>query len=53
MDGYNSDNSLNLAVCPNFRKLFTLFKNDNLDTLKIILNNCQHLESIKINKKEA
>ncbi|CAB4387274.1 unnamed protein product [Rhizophagus irregularis] len=48
--GY-SDNSLNLAIakfCPNLKKLSTGIKNDELETLKIIFNNCQYLESIKI-----
>ncbi|PKY39881.1 hypothetical protein RhiirA4_415396 [Rhizophagus irregularis] len=48
--GY-SDNSLNLAIakfCPNLKKLSTELKNDELETLKIIFNNCQYLESIKI-----
>ncbi|GBB96339.1 hypothetical protein RclHR1_02730011 [Rhizophagus clarus] len=46
----NSSDSLNLAIakfCPNLRSLFTLFKSDKLETLKIILNNCQELESIE------
>ncbi|GBB99911.1 hypothetical protein RclHR1_03680006 [Rhizophagus clarus] len=60
--GY-SDNSLNLAIanfCPKLRKLSIGFKNDELETLEIIFNSCQHLESIKIwcgrlylNDKEA
>jgi hypothetical protein len=48
----NSDNSLNLAIakfCPNLRKLSTVgFKNNELETLKIVLNSCQYLKSIKI-----
>ena len=49
--GRFSDNSLNLAIakfCPNLRKLSAGFKNNELETLKIISNNCQYLESIKI-----
>ncbi|RIA97861.1 hypothetical protein C1645_813579 [Glomus cerebriforme] len=48
--GY-SDNSLNLAIakfCPNLRKLSVGFKNSELETLKIIYESCQYLESIKI-----
>ncbi|RIA92186.1 hypothetical protein C1645_820979 [Glomus cerebriforme] len=44
------DKSLNLAIakfCPNLKSLYTKF-NDKLSTLKVILNNCQKLESIKI-----
>jgi hypothetical protein len=50
----NSNNSLNLAIakfCPNLRKLFSGFKNNEnneLETLRIIFDNCQYLESIKI-----
>ena len=47
----DSDDSLNLAIikfCTNLRKLFTGFKNNELETLKIVLNDCQYLESIKI-----
>ena len=45
------DNSLNLAIakfCPNLRKLYTAFKKDESETLKIILNSCQYLESMKV-----
>ncbi|GBC06216.1 hypothetical protein RclHR1_00670008 [Rhizophagus clarus] len=48
--GY-SDNSLNLAIikfCPNLKKLSTGIKNGELETLKLIFNSCQLLESIKI-----
>ncbi|RIA94569.1 hypothetical protein C1645_803496 [Glomus cerebriforme] len=48
---YRCNNSLNLAIakfCPNLKSLFTLFMKDELETLKIIFNNCQELESIKI-----
>ena len=46
----NNDGSLNLAIakfCTNLRKLSTRFKNDELETLKMIFNGCQYLESIK------
>ncbi|RIA82964.1 hypothetical protein C1645_880782 [Glomus cerebriforme] len=46
-----NDNSLNLAItkfCPNLRKLSVGFKNNELETLKLIFNDCQYLESIKI-----
>ncbi|RIA97863.1 hypothetical protein C1645_871098 [Glomus cerebriforme] len=49
-EGY-SDNSLNLAIakfCPNLRKLSVGFKNNELESLKIVLKSCQYLESIKI-----
>src|SRR5205809_1007635 len=47
----DSDDSLNLAIakfCTNLRKLSTRFKDDELETLKMVLNGCQYLESIKI-----
>ncbi|RIA97845.1 hypothetical protein C1645_871085 [Glomus cerebriforme] len=50
-DGGYSDNSLNLSIakfCPNIRKLSIGFKSYELETLKIVLKNCQYLESIKI-----
>ena len=46
-----SNNSLNLAIakfCPNLRKLSTGFKINEMETLKIIFNSCQYLESINI-----
>ncbi|CAB4427268.1 unnamed protein product [Rhizophagus irregularis] len=59
----DSINSLNLTIakyCPNIRKLSTGFSDKALETLKILFNNCQYLESIKIwcgdrflNEKEA
>ncbi|PKY24105.1 hypothetical protein RhiirB3_438539 [Rhizophagus irregularis] len=51
----NSNNLLNLAIikfCPNLRKLSTKFSNDELDTLKLILNTYQYLENIDIFCKE-
>ncbi|RIA98266.1 hypothetical protein C1645_812988 [Glomus cerebriforme] len=50
-DDAGIDNSLNLAIakfCPNLKKLSTGFENNELDTLKIVLNCCQCLESIRI-----
>jgi hypothetical protein len=47
---HNSDNSLNLAIakfCPNLKSLYTLFKHDKIETLKVILNSCQQLESFE------
>ena len=47
----DSDDSLNLAIakfCTNLRKLSTGFKNDELETLKMVFNGCQYLESITI-----
>ncbi|PKY57957.1 hypothetical protein RhiirA4_479428 [Rhizophagus irregularis] len=47
----NIDNSINLAIakfCPVLRKLSTAIKNNKLETLKIILDSCQYLESIKV-----
>ncbi|CAB4373659.1 unnamed protein product [Rhizophagus irregularis] len=62
-DSENSINSLNLTIakyCPNIRKLSTGFSDKALEMLKILFNNCQYLESIKIwcggrflNEKEA
>ncbi|CAB4379998.1 unnamed protein product [Rhizophagus irregularis] len=46
-----SDKALRLSVakfCPNLRRLFVIFKNDELDVLKTILCSCQNLEGIKI-----
>jgi hypothetical protein len=46
-----NDNSLNLAIanfCPNLRKISVGFKNNELETLKMVFNNCQYLESIYI-----
>ncbi|PKY48343.1 hypothetical protein RhiirA4_463918 [Rhizophagus irregularis] len=47
----NYDNRLNLAIarfCPNLKSLFTLFLDNEIETLKAIFNNCQQLESIKV-----
>ncbi len=44
-------NSLNLAVakfCPNLKSLYTIFKSDEIERLKTILDSCQQLESIKV-----
>ncbi|GBC00339.1 hypothetical protein RclHR1_03820004 [Rhizophagus clarus] len=46
-----SNDSLNLAIgkyCSNLIKLSTGFKNDELETLKVVFVGCQNLESIKI-----
>ncbi|CAB4397176.1 unnamed protein product [Rhizophagus irregularis] len=45
------DDSLNIALskfCPNLKNLCTLFKKNEPETLKLILNNCQFLEIIKV-----
>ncbi|GBB99912.1 hypothetical protein RclHR1_03680007 [Rhizophagus clarus] len=45
------DNSLNLAIanfCPILKKISTGIKNYELETLEIIFDGCQYLESIKI-----
>ncbi|RIA91597.1 hypothetical protein C1645_821825 [Glomus cerebriforme] len=45
------DNNLYLSIakfCSNLKVLSTIFNFDKLDTLKIIFNSCQYLESIKI-----
>ncbi|GES81137.1 hypothetical protein GLOIN_2v1876960 [Rhizophagus clarus] len=45
------DNSLNLAIakfCPNLKSLFTIFMDNELETLKLIFNQCQLLESVRI-----
>ncbi len=50
-DDHSDCNPLNLAIaefCPNLGKLSTGFKNNELETLKIVLSSCQYLESIKI-----
>ncbi|GBB86747.1 hypothetical protein RclHR1_13150003 [Rhizophagus clarus] len=49
--GMCCDNSLNLAIAkfyPNLSKLYIRIKHNELETLKIILNNYKILESIKI-----
>ena len=46
-----SDYSVNLAIakfCINLRKLTTKFKNDELETLKMVFDGCQYLETIEI-----
>ncbi|CAB4400635.1 unnamed protein product [Rhizophagus irregularis] len=48
---HNNDKILNLIIakfCPNLKSLFTIFMDDEIENLKLILNNCQYLESIKI-----
>ncbi|RIA81352.1 hypothetical protein C1645_790608 [Glomus cerebriforme] len=47
----NNDNPLNSAIakfCPNLRSLFSIFRKDELETLKLLFNNCQYLESIEV-----
>jgi len=47
----NNDNSLNLSIakyCPELKSLYTIFKNDEIDSLKEILNSCHYLESIRV-----
>ncbi|RIA90187.1 hypothetical protein C1645_876264 [Glomus cerebriforme] len=44
-----NNGALTLSItkfCPNLKKLFILFNNDELDILKAIFNSCQYLESI-------
>ena len=48
-DGTNDP--INVAIakfCPNLRKFFAGFKDNEMETLKMILNSCQYLESIKV-----
>ncbi|RIA80649.1 hypothetical protein C1645_838324 [Glomus cerebriforme] len=48
-DGVSSDLNLSIAkFCLNLRNLFVNFVNGEKDTLRIIFNNCQYLEGIKI-----
>ncbi|RIA92328.1 hypothetical protein C1645_820840 [Glomus cerebriforme] len=47
------DYALNLSTakfCPNLKNLSITIRCDELDTLRIILNSCQYLESIKIRR---
>jgi len=47
---YVYDRSINLAMakfCPNLKSFYTTFYDDEVETLKAILNNCQQLESIE------
>ncbi|CAB5359680.1 unnamed protein product [Rhizophagus irregularis] len=39
-----------VKFCPNLKNLCTPFKNDESETLKLILNNCQYLEIIKVHE---
>ncbi|RIA86405.1 hypothetical protein C1645_829324 [Glomus cerebriforme] len=48
---YIHEDSLNLTIakfCPNLRKLSVWFQDNELETMKIIFNNCQYLESITV-----
>ncbi|PKC69786.1 hypothetical protein RhiirA1_533171 [Rhizophagus irregularis] len=43
--------TMNLAIakfCPNLKSINITYKNDELEALKLILSNCQFLESIKV-----
>jgi len=47
----DSNDSLNLVIasyCPNLRSLYAKFTDNEVETLKIILNCCQQLKSIKV-----
>src|SRR6266498_293825 len=51
LENHVNINSLNLAIpkhCPNLKSLTTRFNNDEVETLKAILNGCQHLESMMV-----
>ncbi|GBB85065.1 hypothetical protein RclHR1_11640003 [Rhizophagus clarus] len=46
-----SNKALRLSIadfCPNLRSLFIVFNNNEIDILKVIFNNCEYLESIKV-----
>ncbi|GBC06380.1 hypothetical protein RclHR1_00680024 [Rhizophagus clarus] len=46
-----NNNSINLAIakfCPNLKKLSAGFRSNELETLRMVFNSCQYLESIKI-----
>ncbi|RIA99716.1 hypothetical protein C1645_746529 [Glomus cerebriforme] len=45
------ENSLNLSIskfCPNLKSLCTQFMNNEMETAKLIFNNCKQLENIEI-----
>ncbi|PKC58554.1 hypothetical protein RhiirA1_470324 [Rhizophagus irregularis] len=47
----NPDNSLNLTIakfCPNLKILSIVFEEDEFETFKLILNNCQYLKIIRL-----
>ncbi|PKY49144.1 hypothetical protein RhiirA4_464997 [Rhizophagus irregularis] len=49
---YNNDNSeilIIIKLCPNLRKIFVRFDNDEIEILKSIFESCKYLVSIKIN----
>ncbi|CAG8571605.1 6421_t:CDS:1 [Funneliformis caledonium] len=49
IDSINKSLKLSIArFCPNLKNLYIIFKNNELNLLKSIFYNCQHLESIKI-----
>ncbi|GBC03529.1 hypothetical protein RclHR1_05180006 [Rhizophagus clarus] len=46
-----SNNSLNLSIsryCPNLENLSTIFMDNEIETLKTILNSCKHLKGINV-----
>ena len=46
-----SDDPLNLDIarfCPNLKLLSTVFRDDEMETLRVILNRCQQLEVIGV-----
>ena len=46
--GFNSLFNLTIAkLCPNLKSLYTILGNNDAETLKVIFNSCQHLESFK------
>ncbi|RIA84325.1 hypothetical protein C1645_832438 [Glomus cerebriforme] len=40
-------NSIIAEFCPNLKKVFVIFNDDELNTLRTLFNNCRYLESIK------
>ena len=47
----NANDSLNLAIvkfCSKLNSLYTIFYDNEMETLKLILNGCQELESIEV-----
>ena len=47
----SSSDSLNLAIakfCPNLKLLHAMFREEEVETFKVILNGCQQLESVSI-----
>ncbi|RIA92237.1 hypothetical protein C1645_846278 [Glomus cerebriforme] len=48
VNGYGSLNLIIAKFCPNLRSLYTLFPENEMETLKVIFNSCQQLESLKV-----